>query len=275
MTLPLHNNIGQLYFTMTDITHMKATFQDLFLAGCSAIAAVTVQTMSLSWVKVIIDRNKTVTSPSHHQHPPLCWREIRKFLKKEMKIFRYSAMARFGDVFSNVFVLDFFRTHDFMDMRSAPLYLRTTFVWIMASAWRLMIVPIDFPRTLILKNCYSFHRYLAKLHIKSQFRIQSDLIPLYSWFMVQNYLMETTKHIDYSDNAIGATIRNSLIGFISMSAYDIYKLTVTKFGRILMLHSNYSFCAASTSLKGMYGVIFCNITQMAASSPKENMICIN
>jgi hypothetical protein len=72
--------------------------------------------------------------------------------------------------------------------------------------------------------------------------------------------MAYTDPIDYADDAGSALARNSAIGFASMSAYDVYKgIKEAVAGKKKV---NLRSQVQTVALKGMYGVIFCNVTQM-------------
>ena len=105
----------------------------------------------------------------------------------EMVRFRHSSLARFGDLASNYAVTRFFQTHSDSQIRSTPLFLQSALSWLAASAWRLTLLPLDLLPA--LSTTSSLHRLLAKLDLIKQKRWKADIVPLYSWLAVQNYLM--------------------------------------------------------------------------------------
>ena len=124
-----------------------------------------------------------------------------------------------------------------------------------------MILPLDFSSTLKITHSFSMNRFLINCQISSQQRIRQDITPLYSWFLVSNYLMAYTDQYDYHKNFLVAVARNSSIGFASMTAYDLYKLATNRMIKILSV-PRFEFSLRKTFVKGLYGVVFCNVTQL-------------
>ncbi len=106
----------------------------------------------------------------------------------------------------------------------------------------------------------SFHRLVTKLNFIKEKRCKTDIVPLYSWLAVQNYLMAYTQPVEYGKDRERAFLRNSAIGFASMSAYEIYASVHRLWGRC----SDRNLKQAGTQIgwKGMHGVVFCNVTQL-------------
>lgn len=72
--------------------------------------------------------------------------------------------------------------------------------------------------------------------------------------------MDCTRPVKYEEDASYATFKNSAIGFVSMGAYDIYKTIVVACKRQKGEAKRYNL--DKITLKGLYGVIFCNVTQI-------------
>jgi hypothetical protein len=160
-----------------------------------------------------------------------------------------------------VAVIDFFRTHRDATVKATPIFAQTLLSWGFASAWRMFLLPVDILGTLGLRGGFSAGRFLAKLKYRKEKRMRADILPLYSWFLVQNYLMAYTESVQYSQNTGAALLRNSLIGFASMSAFDLYKTVIHRSFKNL-LREKYVFSGRATMLKGLHGVVFCNVTQL-------------
>lgn len=78
--------------------------------------------------------------------------------------------------------------------------------------------------------------------------------------MVQNYLMAYTNPLNYEDRCGEAFLKHSAIGFASMSAYEVYRTVKSMFTKKdgVRLRSH----VPQITLKGIYGVVFCNVTQL-------------
>jgi hypothetical protein len=87
-----------------------------------------------------------------------------------------------------------------------------------------------------------------------------DIVPLYSWLAVQNYLMVYTEPVEYRKDTERAIIRNSAIGFASMSAYEIYSNVRKLWSKCS--ERNLRRAGTQIYLKGLHGVVFCNVTQL-------------
>jgi len=89
--------------------------------------------------------------------------------------------------------------------------------------------------------------------------VKPEISSLYSWFLVQNYLLKYTESIRYKENSGLAFLRYGIIGFLSMSAFDTLKMVLSQNLSSLKLPSQ--FVLNKTFVKGLHGVIFCTSTQ--------------
>lgn len=184
----------------------------------------TAQTLSLSWINNLVNMQAASGLSTFEMLKRIVTsKEAKVLYKGEMVRFRYASLARFGDLVSNYAVIRFFENHAFADVRATPIFLQTAFSWIIASAWRTSLLPLDLLHRRTIWARPSFHRLMAKLDLAKVKRWKMDIVPLYSWLAVQNYLMAYTQPLEYSSDRRAATARNSAIGFASMSAYEVYR----------------------------------------------------
>lgn len=235
----------------------------LGVVGLSGVAAVTAQSLSLSWVAHIFEGQKKTGESFTQMLRRVSAKGVANLYRGEFSRFRYTALARFGDLVSNVAVMDFFRTHRDATVKATPIFAQTLLSWGLASVWRMFLLPVDILGALGVRGGFSAGRFLAKLKYRKEKRVRADIVPLYSWFLVQNYLMEYTESVEYGEDAGAAVVRNSLIGFASMSAFDLYK-TVIHGSFKNQAREKYVLSGRGTLLKGLHGVVFCNVTQLFA-----------
>jgi hypothetical protein len=72
-------------------------------------------------------------------------------------------LARFGDLVSNCAVITYFQNHSDADVRQTPIFLQTVLSWVLASAWRFTILPLDFLNSSSLSKGLSTSRLFLKL----------------------------------------------------------------------------------------------------------------
>lgn len=82
---------------------------------------------------------------------------------------------------------------------------------------------------------------------------------LYSWLLVQNYLIEYTDKVKYSDGFFMAWSKYVWIGFLSMASYDCYK----KIKQWIFPKSlPHKFWFNRVFLRGINGSIFCSTSRL-------------
>lgn len=112
------------------------------LNGLSGSFAVAVQTVSLTWFHTILDESKKTghslksTTQNLYQNGG-----VPRFYKGFLPAFRSASLARFGDNSTNAFVLNHFASRN--NLQSTSLAIQSAIIWVIASTWRLAIMPFD------------------------------------------------------------------------------------------------------------------------------------
>jgi hypothetical protein len=84
---------------------------------------------------------------------------------------------------------------------------------------------------------------------------------LYSWLLVQNYLIEYTSPIKYEENSLMAFLRFGSFGFLSMISYDCYLKIKSKLTKSKNQSGLSKYWLNKVFIKGLYGVTFCASSQ--------------
>ncbi len=85
--------------------------------------------------------------------------------------------------------------------------------------------------------------------------VKPEIMALYSWFMVQNYLIEYLVKERYEEGYCWVGFKYVWIGFLSMVTYDCYR----KVKDMIWVKSlPYKFWINRVCLRGFNGSIFCS-----------------
>jgi hypothetical protein len=115
---------------------------------------------------------------------------IRSLFQGTFPLICYNSFARFGDVCSNFIVLDFFKHQN--SLKDTPLFIQSWFSWALATGYRLVITPLEvYANPHHYRSIKKHNRKYVFLRAYSKL-IKPEIMALYSWFLVQNYLIEYT-----------------------------------------------------------------------------------
>lgn len=146
-----------------------------------------------------------------------------RFYQGFFTAFRSASMARFGDNFFAAFITKKIDRNKYL--KNSSLLIKSAFVWLFASTWRLAILPIDaldhFNKGLARKanqDPYShFRKTLKRIYLK---RSRPEIISLYFWFSFHMLCDEISHPLAFRDNLPVLVARNAAVGFGSMALFD-------------------------------------------------------
>ncbi|CAM6000626.1 unnamed protein product [Sphagnum balticum] len=231
------------------------------IAGLAGIAGVSVQSVILSWAANVVDHQTETGDKFYKIVKDFLGRGgFKRLYRGEFKRFRYMGLARCGDLVCNHTILGIFERKG---LGAIPIFIQTAASWSAAALWRMLILPVDLFHNIKASKRISAMRLLLKLNYKRYKRLQSDIIPLYSWLVVQNYLLAYTPKITFREDITKSLVRNTLIGFASMIAFDVFKaIQQVLLKNIWRSKHPYPLRFGPAFLRGIYGVVFCNVTQL-------------
>lgn len=181
---------------------------------------------------------------------------IKSLFRGTFSLFCYNSFARFGDVSSNFIVLSVFKHEN--SLKNTPLFIQSWFSWALATGYRVLITPLE-----VYANPYNY-RSMRKhnrkyIYLRAYLKlIKPEIMALYSWFLVQNYLIEYTAKVRFEEGYLSAGFKYFWIGFLSMISYDCYRKVKNW---ILVKSLPSKFWLNRVCLRGFNGSIFCSTSR--------------
>ena len=199
-----------------DILHKS--FNKAIGGGISGFSAMIIQVTSLMWLRTTMNYQyryggniKKTLSTLYNQGG------ILRFYKGYSAAITIGPLSRFGDTAANTFVMNLFD-------KDTNTTLRTLSGSILASSWRVFLMPIDALKTNlqvdgglnILKNKINKNGYKV-LYNGTFASMSATFVGHYPWFLTYNLLSE---NIPEKNDLKYTLIRNASIGFTSSVMSD-------------------------------------------------------
>jgi Mitochondrial carrier protein len=204
---------------------LSGTFNKSFTSGIAGSMAMVVQVFSLMWMHTIRNyQYRYGGSMADTLRNLYAEGGIPRFYRGVSLALVHGTCSRFGDTFSNSFLLHLKQSHD--SLRNVPVQITTLGASIMTSCFRVLITPLDTIKTIMqVKGKEGLSVLGAKVKTTgvgvmwhgSMATFIATGIGYYPWFLTFNILNERIQ--DYDDLKL-KTLRRAGIGFASSIISD-------------------------------------------------------
>lgn len=190
--------------------------------GLSGSAAMIIQVTSLMWLRTTMNYQYRHGS-SMVNAMKILYKDggVTRFYRGYTAALAIGPLSRFGDTAANSYAIEF--TKD----KNLPTSLKTMFGSVLASLWRMFLMPIDAIKTTMqVEGAHGFKIVVNKVKahgVKTMFNgtlasMSATFVGHYPWFLVYNVL--NTKIPRYDDVLYKKLMRSAFIGFCSAVTSD-------------------------------------------------------
>jgi hypothetical protein len=113
----------------------------VILSGVSGACAVVIQGISVIWAENILKKqratNQTIIQCASKM---VKTHGVMSLFKGTFPLICYNSFARFGDVSSNIIVLNYFKHQN--SVKDTPIFVQSWFSWALATTYRILITPL-------------------------------------------------------------------------------------------------------------------------------------
>ena len=207
-----------------------------FYGGISGFTAMGVQVTSLMWLRTTMNYQYRYGGTIKNTVKTL-YKDggLLRFYRGYFAAMSIGPLSRFGDTAANTFAMS-------INNENTPLFIKTVSGSILASGWRLFLMPIDAIKTNLqvngnldkLKNKIS-NNGTKVIYNGSLASMSATFVGHYPWFLTYNVLSEKIpEQKDFSRTLL----RNGFIGFTSSVVSDCFSNSLRVVKTIRQTHQN-------------------------------------
>ena len=207
-----------------------------FYGGISGFTAMGVQVTSLMWLRTTMNYQYRYGGTIKNTVKTL-YKDggLLRFYRGYFAAMSIGPLSRFGDTAANTFAMS-------INNENTPLFIKTVSGSVLASGWRLFLMPIDAIKTNLqvngnldkLKNKIS-NNGTKVIYNGSLASMSATFVGHYPWFLTYNILSE--KIPEQKDFSL-TLLRNGFIGFTSSVVSDCFSNSLRVIKTVRQTHQN-------------------------------------